>query len=77
MPRSWSPSSARSRIRTRLFASLARVLKPGGRLVVGELLGDPHYVRLAPMRLRAGGVGLAYERRVGNALGYFARFVKG
>jgi len=54
-----------------------RVLKPGGRLVVGELLGDPHYVRLAPMRLRAGGVGLAYERRVGNALGYFARFVKG
>jgi SAM-dependent methyltransferase len=56
---------------------LARVLKPGGRLVVGELLGDPHYVRLAPVRLRAGGVGLAYERRVGNALGYFARFVKG
>jgi SAM-dependent methyltransferase len=56
---------------------LARVLKPGGRLVVGELLGDPHYVRLAPVRLRASGVGLAYERRVGNALGYFARFVKG
>jgi SAM-dependent methyltransferase len=56
---------------------LARVLKPGGRLVVGELLGDPHYVRLAPMRLRASGVGLAYEGRVGNLLGYFARFVKG
>jgi SAM-dependent methyltransferase len=55
---------------------LARVLKPGGRLVVGELLGDPHYVRLAPMRLRASGAGLAYERRVGNALGYFARFSK-
>jgi ubiquinone/menaquinone biosynthesis C-methylase UbiE len=55
---------------------LARVLKPGGRLVVGELLGDPHYVRLAPMRLRAAAAGLNYERRVGNALGYFARFVK-
>jgi SAM-dependent methyltransferase len=55
---------------------LARVLRPGGRLVVGELLGDPHYVRLPPMRLRAGGAGLAYERRVGNALGYFARFAK-
>jgi protein-L-isoaspartate O-methyltransferase len=55
---------------------LARVLKPGGRLIVGELLGDPHYVRLAPMRLRASGAGLAYERRVGNALGYFARFSK-
>jgi ubiquinone/menaquinone biosynthesis C-methylase UbiE len=53
---------------------LARVLKPGGRLVVGELLGDPHYVRLAPMRLRAAAAGLAYERRVGNALGYFVRF---
>ena len=55
---------------------ISRVLKPGGRLVVGELLGDPHYVRLAPLRLRASGVGLTYERRVGNALGYFARFVK-
>jgi protein-L-isoaspartate O-methyltransferase len=55
---------------------LTRVLKPGGRLVVGELLGDPHYVRLAPMRLRASGAGLTYERRVGNALGYFARFAK-
>ena len=55
---------------------LARVLKPGGRLVVGELLGDPHYVRLAPLRLRAGGAGLTFERRVGNALGYFARFAK-
>jgi SAM-dependent methyltransferase len=55
---------------------LSRVLKPGGRLVVGELLGDPHYVRLAPLRLRATGAGLSYERRVGNALGYFARFAK-
>jgi SAM-dependent methyltransferase len=55
---------------------LARVLKPGGRLVIGELLGDPHYVRLAPLRLRASGAGLAYERRVGRAPGYFARFVK-
>ncbi len=55
---------------------LARVLKPGGRLVVGELLGDPHYVRLAPLRLRASGAGLHYERRLGRAPGYFALFVK-
>jgi ubiquinone/menaquinone biosynthesis C-methylase UbiE len=55
---------------------LARVLKPGGRLVVGELLGDPHYVALRPMRLRAAAAGLGFERRSGNALGYFARFSK-
>jgi SAM-dependent methyltransferase len=55
---------------------LARVLKPGGRLVIGELVGDPHYVRLGPMRLRANGAGLIYERRAGNGLGYFARFRK-
>ena len=55
---------------------LARVLKPGGRLVVGELVGDPHYVRLGPMRLRASGAGLGFERRAGNALGYFACFRK-
>jgi ubiquinone/menaquinone biosynthesis C-methylase UbiE len=55
---------------------LARVLKPGGRLVNGEILADPHYVALRSMRLRAAGAGLTYESRVGNALGYFARFVK-
>jgi SAM-dependent methyltransferase len=55
---------------------LARVLKPGGRLVIGELLGDPHYVAFGPMRLRAAAAGLTLERRSGNALGYFARFTK-
>jgi ubiquinone/menaquinone biosynthesis C-methylase UbiE len=53
---------------------LARVVKPGGRVVIGELMGDPHYVTLGNMRLRAAGAGLEYERRVGNALGFFARF---
>jgi ubiquinone/menaquinone biosynthesis C-methylase UbiE len=55
---------------------LGRVLKPGGRLVVGEVLGDPHYVPHRALRLRAAGAGLAYERRSGSALGYFARFSK-
>lgn len=53
---------------------LARVVKPGGRVVVGELMGDPHYVTLSSMRLRAAGAGLEFERRVGKAPGYFARF---
>jgi ubiquinone/menaquinone biosynthesis C-methylase UbiE len=55
---------------------LARVLRPGGRLVVGELFGDPHYVTLKSLRLRSAGAGLSFERRVGSGLGYFARFAK-
>ena len=58
------------------LSELGRVLKPGGRLVVGELLGDPHYVTLSSMRLRAAAAGLSYEQRLGNALGFFARFGK-
>jgi len=52
---------------------LARVLKPGGRLVVGELFGDPHWVSPGRMRRRAEAVGLAFARRSGTPLGYFAR----
>lgn len=55
---------------------LARVLRPGGRLVVGEVIGDPHYVRLSRMRLRAAAAGLSFERRLGGRLGFFARFRK-
>ena len=55
---------------------LARVLKPGGRVVVGEIMGDPHYVGLKRMRLRAAGAGLSFERRSGSPLGFFARFSK-
>jgi SAM-dependent methyltransferase len=52
---------------------IKRVLKPGGRLVVGELFGDPHFT--SPGALRRGGeaAGLAFERRSGPAFAYFAR----
>lgn len=53
---------------------LARVLRPGGRLVVGELFGDPHWVSPRRLRERAGRAGLALDRRLGTPLGYFARF---
>lgn len=53
---------------------LRRVLKPGGRLVVGELLGDPHLVTFGKLQQRCEQAGLRFERRVGGPLGYFARF---
>jgi len=53
---------------------LRRVLAPTGRLVVGEVLLDPHVVTFAALRERATAAGLRYERRSGGRLGYFARF---
>lgn len=50
---------------------LRRVIKPGGRLVVGELLGDPHFVTAHALRRRAASAGLELERRVGRRFGYF------
>src|SRR5918996_73067 len=47
---------------------LERVLKPGGRLVVGELFGDPHMVTLSSLRRRAEAASLVYEGRVGPKL---------
>ena len=53
---------------------LARVLKAGGRLVVGELFGDPHWVSPSRLRRRAEAAGLSFTRRSGTPLGYFALF---
>lgn len=55
----------------RALAELARVLKPGGRLVVGELFGDPHMVTERALRDRGARAGLDFDRRVGPPLGYF------
>jgi ubiquinone/menaquinone biosynthesis C-methylase UbiE len=54
---------------------LARVVKPGGRVVVGELFGDPHWVSPGRLQARAERAGLRFEQRLGSPLGYFARFV--
>jgi ubiquinone/menaquinone biosynthesis C-methylase UbiE len=58
--------------RVRALSELRRVLKPGGRLVVGELAGDPHMVTGRALRERGERVGLRFERRVGPPFGYFA-----
>jgi SAM-dependent methyltransferase len=50
-----------------------RVLKPGGRLVVGELFGDPHFTTLPSLKSQAGDAGLSYQEHSGNWFGFFAR----
>lgn len=55
---------------------LRRVLKPGGRLVVGELFGDPHMVTFNSLLGHAEVSGLRFDRRSGPRLAYFARLAK-
>ncbi|MDQ6607189.1 MAG: class I SAM-dependent methyltransferase [Actinomycetota bacterium] len=56
------------------LGELRRVLKPSGRLVVGELVIDLHGIRLLALRERAQRAGFRFERRTGRGLAYFARF---
>jgi ubiquinone/menaquinone biosynthesis C-methylase UbiE len=50
-----------------------RVLKPSGRLVVGELFGDPHFTTRASLERMGAEAGLALAEHSGNWFGYFAR----
>jgi ubiquinone/menaquinone biosynthesis C-methylase UbiE len=52
---------------------LRRVVRPGGRIVVGELFGDPHMVTHAALARRAGAAGLRVERKLGGTLWHFTR----
>ena len=63
--------------RDRALRDLRRVLKSGGRLIVGEGQPDPHMVPLAALRREARAAGLHYERHEGGRLGYLARFRTG
>jgi ubiquinone/menaquinone biosynthesis C-methylase UbiE len=56
---------------------IQRVLKPAGRLVVGELFGDPHFTTQAALMRRASEAGLRGAERSGNWFGYFYRLVPG
>ena len=59
------------------LAEVARVLGPGGRLVIGELHGDPHHVDPARLRDSAATAGLRVVRRVDRRCGYVALLLPG
>jgi len=50
-----------------------RVLKPGGRLVVGELFGDPHFTSRGSLQRLGAKAGFELTESSGPAFGYFAR----
>lgn len=53
---------------------LRRVLKPGGRLVVGESLPDPHMVPFEALQAQAAAAQLRFDDRQGGRFAYLARF---
>ena len=52
---------------------LRRVVRPGGRIVVGELFGDPHMVTHGALAMRAGTAGLRVDRKLGGPFWHFTR----
>jgi len=58
------------------MGEIDRVLRPGGRLVVGELLGDPHFTSPGEVERLGRGAGLVLEERSGPWVGFFARLRK-
>jgi len=57
------------------LGELRRVLRPGGRVVFGETVFDPHLVSLGALKRRAEAAGLHFEWTLGvPPLGFYARF---
>jgi ubiquinone/menaquinone biosynthesis C-methylase UbiE len=52
---------------------LRRVVKPSGRIVIGELFGDPHMVTRRALERRATASGLRVEQQLGGRLWHFTR----
>ena len=53
---------------------LRRVLKPGGRLVVGEIVVDPDFISARALKERTAAAGFAFERQLGPGIAYLASF---
>ena len=53
---------------------LRRVLKPSGRLIMGEIFFDPDFPRLSWLVARARGAGFLPVERTGSRIAYFAQF---
>ena len=58
------------------MSEIARVLMPGGRLVVGELVGDPHFTSPREVVRLGSAAGLFCEERSGPWAGSFTRLGK-
>jgi SAM-dependent methyltransferase len=63
--------------RDQALRELRRVLKSGGRLVVGEGQPDPHMLTIDELRCRAEAIGFVFDGHEGTPFGYFARFRSG
>jgi ubiquinone/menaquinone biosynthesis C-methylase UbiE len=59
--------------RAAALREIRRVLEPEGRLVVGELFGDPHFTSRSSLERLGLEAGLALTESSGPAFGYFAR----
>jgi SAM-dependent methyltransferase len=53
---------------------IRRVIKPGGRLIVGEMVIDPDFIGMQALCTRARRAGFVLERKSGPWLAYLARF---
>ena len=56
------------------LSELRRVLKPGARLLMGEVLIDPDFISLPTLKAMAGAAGFTLERQSGPRFAYAAVF---